>query len=577
MSGDAGEAGCPASAALEAFARGSLPRSAFDGIADHLEQCLACQAALVAFDGLADPLVATLRHDAEGAWPRLGRFELLEELGRGSFGRVIRAYDTELRRGVALKLLRSDRIGPGEELERLLREARSVAQLKHPGIVTLHEVGRSEDGTGYLVQELVEGKTLADLVRAGPMDPHQAAALAAEIAEALDHAHGHGIIHRDVKPSNVIVDRAGHPHITDFGLAKQEADEGGITREGDVLGTPEYMSPEQARGETGQVGAHSDIYSLGVILYELLLGERPFRGNRRMLILQVLQDPPRPPRQLREDIPRDLETICLKAMAKGPGQRYATALDLAADLRRFLRGEPVRARRASWPERTRSWARRRPAAAALAAVGLVGSSMLVAVLVVSNRRISGEQRHTRAALAQARRSNLELEAALLRNARLTAEAISAFNSFYASQVVGRLKERGIEVTHDYLTRKNAIPLPATMSVELARQISARSGMEVRLYSDFPFPWRVREGGPRDDFEREALRQLRARPDQPFARFMLHGGRRSLRYSIASRMEQSCLDCHNHRPDSPKRDWKAGDVRGVYEVIFPVDTAMPPSL
>jgi tetratricopeptide (TPR) repeat protein len=297
----------------------------------------------------------------------IAHFELIQVVGNGAFGTVYKARDQRLDRIVALKVPRFGQIAGPDDSNRFFREARSAAQLRHPSIVRVHEVG-DHQGIPYLVSDFVEGMTLANWLESRSPTIREAAALVAEVAEALEEAHKLGVIHRDVKPSNILLDASGRPHITDFGLAKRDAGEITMTLEGQVLGTPAYMSPEQARGEGHRVDGRSDIYSLGVILYELITGELPFHGNPRMLLYQVQHDEPKSVRSLNDRVPRDLETITHKAMAKEPARRYARAAELADDLRRFLGSEPIRARPVGRIEKFWRRCQRNPLPASLTAV-----------------------------------------------------------------------------------------------------------------------------------------------------------------------------------------------------------------
>jgi eukaryotic-like serine/threonine-protein kinase len=345
-------------------------------------------------------------------WPAVTGYEVLGELGRGGMGVVYKARQVSLNRLVALKMIRASGLGDPQDLARFRAEAQALARLRHPNVVQVYEVGE-QAGRPFFAMEYVDGGSLADVPKGTPQPPRWAAPLVQTLARAMHRAHEQGIIHRDLKPANVLVTADGTPKVSDFGVAKFLMGAGAVrTQSGAVLGTPGYMAPEQAGGNSREVGPATDVYALGAILYELLAGRPPFQAKTPAdLVEQVLRAEPVPPSRLGPKVPRDLEAICLKCLHKDARQRYATAAGLADDLGRFLAGEPTQARPVGRGERLTRWAKRRPAAAGLIALGaaMVGGLAAGGWWHASREAALRDMADTRAALYQEQRDTARQE------------------------------------------------------------------------------------------------------------------------------------------------------------------------
>jgi WD40 repeat protein/predicted Ser/Thr protein kinase len=356
-------------------------------------KCLFAQASAIGFDApsISEPLVSNVEADVAGQQlPRIfGDYELLEVIARGGMGIVYRARQLSLDRIVAVKMLLFGPLASPEFVKRFRAEASAAASLQHPNIVAIHEVG-AHQGQQYFAMDYVEGPSLAKLLANGPLPARSAASYLKTIAEAIHYAHERGILHRDLKPSNVLIDANDQPRVTDFGLARRLEGDSELTVTGQVLGSPNYMPPEQATARRGKVSRRSDVYSLGAMLYHLLTGRPPFVGEALTDTLeQVLNAEPVSPRLLNPSVPRDLETICLKCLEKDPAKRYPTASELGDELGRFLGDEPIQARRVTRVERGWRWCRRKPAlASSLFVIVIVGSPIAIYRI---NRALKAEQ------------------------------------------------------------------------------------------------------------------------------------------------------------------------------------------
>lgn len=329
----------------------------------------------------------------------IGEYEILEEIARGGMGIVFKARQAQLGRIVALKMILAGKLADDADVERFRREAKAAAQLKHPNIVPVHEIGEHE-GRHYFTMDFIEGQSLAEIIREEILSPRDASDLLLKVARALHFAHKQGTIHRDLKPANILISAENTPHVTDFGLAKMvesvaAESETELTATGQILGTPSYMSPEQASGNQGVVGPASDIHSLGAILYATLVGRAPFAADSPIdTLMQVMKKEPVTIRDLNPSVPRDLETICLKCLSKEPQKRYTTAAEFADDLSRFLEDRPVKARPVGPAQRLIRWSKRNRAVASLialsAALLVSGTFVSLYFAVQASRRAQAE-------------------------------------------------------------------------------------------------------------------------------------------------------------------------------------------
>ncbi len=515
--------------------------------------------------------------------PSVPGYEIIEILGRGGMGVVFKARQIALQRIVALKMLQNLERGGEKLMGRFRTEADAIARLQHPNIVQIYDVGEVA-GRPYFVLEYVAGGNLAQRLNGTPQSARMASEFVEVLARAVQAAHANGVVHRDLKPANILLVSAQEgaagavdttrdpntlaldgsllkaiPKIADFGLAKVANRDWGpqrhrsLTATGDLVGTPSYMAPEQAAPSGAPVGPAADVYALGAIFYELLTGRPPFKGETLLdTVLQVLHREPISVTDLQPNVPRDLDTICLKCLRKEPSHRYSSASELADDIQRFLRGEPINARPRGTGEKVWRWIRDHPVPSGLVAAGVLAPFAALIILSLLSARL--------------------VRSSALESAAQQADVLEHANNQY-SLIVQRVEQARYPVNKMVPPTPNTVPLsiPATFLHDVGKELShdSKTGIQVRQYSDYPFPWRT-DGGPHDDFEREALVRLRQSNGQETVHdFTEIDGEPVVRYAQARIMKQSCVDCHNTHPLSNRKDWKVGDVRGVLEIIRPL--------
>ncbi|MCC6742009.1 MAG: protein kinase [Planctomycetia bacterium] len=432
----------------------------------------------------------------------IGPYRVLRELGRGGMGVVYRALDPELRREVALKVMIAGAQAHEADVERFRREAAVVAKMgRHPHLVQIHDIGRDGDRL-YFTMDFVEGRSAKQRVEEeGPFPPRDAARIAAEVAGALAFAHKAGVVHRDVKPHNILLDREGKAFLGDFGLAKDLSNSMGLTESGSAFGTPAYMPPEQAGGHASQATALSDVYSLGATLFEMLTGRAPFVGETGMeIVRQVLEADPPSPSTLRDGIHRDLEVICLKALRKEPDRRFASAADMEADLRRFLTGEPIHARPPGSLERMGIWLKRHRAVVSVAAAGAL---LAAGIAGVAAWRMAEREREAREQREDQERREKEATPLLLEGKSLVDRADDAGKT-------GGWKDRAEYAHRAVETLEKArviLPRSAEVRFELGRALR-RAGREEEALRVLEASLELNPKDPRAWFEHGSICQER---------------------------------------------------------------------